>query len=77
MTPLLRSAARRASRKDFGFGTPHVGMTEPRTQRVVMDGRRAEQHVLFSGLQIIVRVLHGPEKTDRQAETHCSHSGNG
>jgi hypothetical protein len=42
MTPLLRSAARRASRKDLGFDTPLVGMAEPRTQRVAMDGRRDE-----------------------------------
>ena len=40
MTPLLMSAARRASRKDLGSDTPCVGMAEPRTQRVVMDGRR-------------------------------------
>jgi hypothetical protein len=68
MTPLLRSAARRASRKvehcaarrearpcggvrgrvglehwsQNGFDTPLVGMAEPRTQRVAMDGRRDE-----------------------------------
>ena len=40
--PLLRSAARRANRKDLDFDTPHVGMAEPRTQRVVIHGRRGE-----------------------------------
>ena len=42
MTPLLISAARRASRKNLGSATPRVGMAEPRTQRVVMTGPRDE-----------------------------------
>ncbi len=48
--PLLRSAARRASRKDEGFSTPCGGMAKPRTPRVVMTGRRDKWHALFSGL---------------------------
>jgi len=40
--PLLRSAAMGANRKDLGFATPRGGMAEPRTQRVVINGRLYE-----------------------------------
>ena len=40
--PLLRSSAKRASRKGHGFATPSMGMAERWPQRVVMRGRRDE-----------------------------------
>jgi hypothetical protein len=42
MVPLLKSAAKRASRNGQGSATPCVGMVGRWPQRVVMHGRRDE-----------------------------------
>jgi len=53
--PLVRSAIRPATRTGRGFATPCGGMAEPRPQRVVMDGRRDGQHVIFISLLAVGR----------------------
>jgi hypothetical protein len=50
--PVCRSAVRRANRKDRGFATSPALLAKPRTQRVVMPGRRDAWHVLLNSLLV-------------------------